>query len=218
MKLTLLILIISFFSLLSQDNKENELPYSNSENNKFTPEQDSAFKQAMRSNLPKELILKQSLEQINFQIEFNRLMRDSPWMIAQRNLASIPKEMFEPNPVEITQRQQMIQDAQYVPFVQTLPRNAFSMSLQDIGKFVGLVEDYSPTISYNLNVISEVEIVIYSMNAKVISVIFKGEQSPGNYSRTWNGRDENGKLVPKGDYIGEVRIGNYKYIRKRIII
>lgn len=215
--MTLYILLFFTFFLNSQD-EENELPYSNSSNEKYTPEQDSAFKQAMRSKLPKDLILKQSLEQINFQIEINRLMRDSPWLIARRNLASIPDEIYAANPVEVVQRQQMIQDAQYVPFVQTIPRNAFSMNLQDIGKFIGLVEDNSPTITYSLNTTAEVEIVIYSVNAKVISTIFKGEQSPGNYSRTWNGRDKDGKLVPKGDYIGEVRIGNYKYIRKKIIL
>ena len=215
MKLIFFIFFICYITY-SQDVYENELPYSQKDKEKYTPEQDSAFKRAMRSKLPKELILKQSLEQINFQIEINRLMRDSPWMIARRNLESIPNEMFEANPVELVQRQQMLQDAQYVPFVQTLPRNAFSMNLQDIGKFMGLVEDNSPTISYTLNTDVEVEIVIYSMNAKVISILYKGDQAIGSYSRTWNGRDDEGKVVPRGDYIGEVRIGNYKYIRKRI--
>ncbi len=217
MKIILLIFTTTLL-IYSQQNNENELPHSNTNETKYTAEQDSAFKRAMRSKLPKELILKQSLEQINFQIEVNRLMRDSPWMIAKRNLESIPNEMFEANPIELVQRQQMIQDAQYVPFVQTIPRNAFKMNLEDIGKFFGLVEDFSPTITYTLNVGSDVEIVIYSMNAKVIATIFKGELTQGNYSRTWNGRDDEGKPVPKGDYIGEVRIGNYKYIRKRIVI
>lgn len=214
MKILFLISIFTL-SLLSQSN-DNELPSSTIEVEKFTAEQDSAFKKAMKSNLPTEFLIKESLDIIEYNMQMNRIIQDSPWMIARRNLASIPREYFEADPVEIVQRQTMIQDAQFVPFVQTIPRNAFVMDLVDIGKLIGIVEDTSPTMKYTLDYTSEVEIVIYSVNAKVVATIFKGMQTAGNYQRTWNGRDDNGKLLPKGDYIGEIRIGEFKYIRKVI--
>lgn len=221
MKVLLYILFLNSLVLLSQNlnsskDRSNELPSSQDDSERFSPEQDSAFKKAMSSRLPKEFLLKETLDFIEVNMEVNRLLRDSPWMIARRNLASIPREYFKADPVEIVQRQQMIQDAQYVPFVQTLPRRGFQVTPQEVGKLLGIIEDTSPTIKYLLDNTTEVEIVIYSINAKVIATLFKGVQSPGSYKRTWNGRDNEGKLLPSGDYIGEVRIGNYKYIRKKI--
>jgi hypothetical protein len=216
MKILFLISIFTI-SLLSQTKSvDNELPSSTIEVEKFTPLQDSAFIRAMKSNLPTEFLIKESLDIIEYNMQMNRIIQDSPWMIARRNLASIPREYFEADPVEVVQRQTMIQDAQYVPFVQTIPRNAFVMDLVDIGKLLGIVEDTSPTLKYTIDYASDVQIVIYSVNAKVVATIFSGMQTPGNYKRTWNGRDDNGKMLPKGDYIGEVRIGEYKYIRKVI--
>lgn len=218
MKILFLISIFTI-SLLSQTKSvDNELPSSTIEVEKFSPLQDSAFIRAMKSNLPTEFLIKESLDIIEYNMQMNRIIQDSPWMIARRNLASIPREYFDADPVEVVQRQTMIQDAQYVPFVQTIPRNAFVMDLVDIGKLLGILEDTSPTLKYTIDYASDVQIVIYSVNAKVVATIFSGMQTPGNYKRTWNGRDDNGKMLPKGDYIGEIRIGEYKYIRKVIIL
>jgi hypothetical protein len=216
------IFYIIFFNLailhsnVLQIDKGNELPSSEGDIERFTPEQDSAYKKALNSRLPKEILLKETLDFIEINMEINRLLRDSPWMIARRNLASIPSEYFKADPVEIVHRQQMIQDAQYVPFVQTLPRAGFQVTPQEVGKLLGLIEDRTATIKYTLDHTTEVEIVIYSINAKVVATIFKGVQTPGSYQRTWNGRDDNGKQLPPGDYIGEVRIGSYRYVRKII--
>jgi flagellar hook assembly protein FlgD len=87
-----------------------------------------------------------------------------------------------------------------------------------IGRFLGLTEDLSPTISYSLFETSHVEIVIYSVQANVIATIFSGRQVPGNYSYTWNGRNDRGMKMGSGDYVGEVRIGEKRYVRKRIYI
>ena len=218
MKILFLISIFTI-SLLSQTKSvDNELPSSTIEVEKFSPLQDSAFIRAMKSNLPTEFLIKESLDIIEYNMQMNRIIQDSPWMIARRNLASIPREYFDADPVEVVQRQTMIQDAQYVPFVQTIPRNAFVMDLVDIGKLLGILEDTSPTLKYTIDYASDVQIVIYSVNAKVVATILSGMQTPGNYKRTWNGRDDNGKMLPKGDYIGEIRIGEYKYIRKVIIL
>jgi flagellar hook assembly protein FlgD len=56
------------------------------------------------------------------------------------------------------------------------------------------------------------------MNAVIIATMFDGIQSPGDFTYTWNGRDDSGRLLPVGDYVGEVRIGKEKLIRKRIYL
>ncbi|MBR3090812.1 MAG: hypothetical protein IKH10_02320, partial [Bacteroidetes bacterium] len=83
---------------------------------------------------------------------------------------------------------------------------------------LGIIEDTSPEIKYSLGMIADVEIVIYSVQAKVIATIFKGTQRPGSYKITWNQRDDKGKKMPYGDYIAEVRIGTDRFVRKRIVI
>ncbi|MER3329064.1 MAG: FlgD immunoglobulin-like domain containing protein, partial [Candidatus Kapaibacterium sp.] len=65
---------------------------------------------------------------------------------------------------------------------------------------------------------TEVEVVIYSIQAVVVATIFKGHLPPGSYQRTWTGRDENGRKLPPGDYIGEVRIKGENSYRKQIIL
>jgi flagellar hook assembly protein FlgD len=87
-----------------------------------------------------------------------------------------------------------------------------------IGKLLGLVQDVSPKMAFELDYNAEVEIVIYSVQASVVATIFKGSKKPGYHTYTWNGRNDQGKKMPPGDYIGEIRIGNRKYIRKRIVI
>jgi len=81
------------------------------------------------------------------------------------------------------------------------------VALGDIAQFFGLAEDVSPVIKYNLDFATEVQIVIYSVNASVVATLFDGHQPAGNYSITWNGRDDKGRKLPSGDYVAEVRIG-----------
>ena len=50
----------------------------------------------------------------------------------------------------------------------------------------------------------------------VVATLFKGNQEPGTYTITWNGRSQDGKPVMPGEYIAEVRLGSERIMRKRI--
>ena len=63
-----------------------------------------------------------------------------------------------------------------------------------------------------------VEVVVYSPQARVIAVLLKMHQPTGKYQITWNGRDEKGRRMPTGDYVAEVRLGDERFVRKRIQI
>lgn len=184
---------------------------------KFTAEQDSAYIRAMRLKISTRAKFLHDLKMLSSGFKMPSSTEDL-WASAQRNV-QIPAEYLKPSPVEMTLHQYNIRKALSVPYLNTMPPyGTTGVPISTIKKLFGLEEDVSPEIKYSIETTSEVEIVIYSIQAVVIATIFKGYQTPGNYIFTWNGRDDNGKLMPPGDYIAEVRIGNSKYIRKRIVI
>jgi len=185
----------------------------------FSPEQDSAYFKALRIRLPLETRLARDLafSAELWQYEQNWAKGD-PLQIAFKNLQDIPYELYKPSPIEIVQYQTNLINSQYIPGIRTLMLNSSLVTLGDVASFLGLTEDVSPVIRYNIENISDVEIVVYSIQAVVIASLFEGPQPPGSYKLTWNCRDDKGRKMPSGDYIAEVRIGKNKYVRKRIVI
>lgn len=181
--------------------------------------QDSVFK--IYSKLG---VTARSLFQYNLSLTddlWNKLTSKSnelPYELAMRSLSVVPAEAFKPSGEEIVQRQEAIAAGLRLPTGLSYPQGGLRVPLSLIGQFLGIVEDVSPEIRYSLDAPNDIEIVIYSMQAKVIATLFKGRQIPGTYEITWNFRDEYGRRMNSGDYIAEVRIGNSKYVRKRIVI
>jgi len=201
----------------SQDsaNIQNRLPSSDDE---FTPEQDSAFAKALNLRIPFSTLVNSGLEYSNdLWLLQKELSKGTPWQMALDNLRNIPKEFYIPSGVEMVHREIAIQNSQYIPFVRTMPQFG-KFNIQEILNFFGMVEDVSTEISYSIDFVAEVEVVIYSVSSSVVATLFSGRQTPGRYTITWNGRNTNGMIMPPGDYIGEVRIGNDRFIRKRIRI
>ena len=183
----------------------------------YSPDQDSAYFHAIKYRMPNSSRFRNDI-QYNSR-EFIRFYGDvdSTWLTAMKNM-DIPAEYFKPTKVALAAKQfELLQSfmtngvSQYNPF-------GFKVSMQAVGQFLGLVEDVSPEIDYYLATMEEVEIVIYSAQAVVVQTIIKTTQAPGSYKYTWNGRDDKGKKMASGDYVAEVRIGNKKFIRKRIFI
>lgn len=193
-----------------------ELP-SGPEN--FSPQQDSAYKAALSKRIPLSTRARQDILLSETFWEYSKEMGiGTPWQIAMRDILRLNPNLFAPSAVDLATHQYHLEQSMYVPGVQTLPKGGLKIPLHDIGVFLGVKEDLSPNIKYRIDYLSEIEIVIYSVKATVIATIFEGVQKPGSYSITWNLRDDNGKLMPSGDYIAEVRIGNERFIRKRIEI
>lgn len=186
----------------------------------FVPsfQQDSNYKSAKELKIPTSVRLHNDLTRLaGRRAFFKDIEKGIPWQIALENLRIKP-EILAPSGVEIVQRQEMINNAFYVPFMPNRITSGFSISPQQIGVFLGLLEDVSPEITFTLDYPEEVEIVIYSVQAIVVATIFQGILRPGNHKYVWNLRDDKGRPMPTGDYIAEVRIGNTKFIRKRIQI
>ncbi|GAB1371908.1 hypothetical protein MASR1M45_19700 [Candidatus Kapaibacterium sp.] len=209
---------IQIMNEAASNKNQNETELPTSEFN-YLPEQDSIFYQIMKLNLPVNVIL---MNELRFSDDLwtieKRIAEGTPWQLAIQNIRNIPSEFYNPSPVEMVQRQVLIESSFEVPNLRTYNPYAFRLPIAPIMSLLGLTEDVSPKITYTLDYTTNVEVVIYSISSSVVSTLFSGRQTPGYYTLTWNGRDSNGKLMPAGDYIAEVRVGNEKYIRKRIVI
>ncbi len=206
-------------SLNNAKNDSAAVTSPSSSSDDFSEVQDSAFYTALNLKIPTgsrleyDLALSESAWQLQKTIE-----KGSPWHLAINSLRSIPREFFTPDPVDVYNHQFNIQQSLSVPYMNTYSPYGLKIPLSSIGKLIGLVQDVSPKMSFEIDYNAEVEIVVYSVQASVIATIFKGAKKPGYHTYTWNGRNDQGKKMPPGDYIGEIRIGNRKYIRKRIVI
>ena len=185
----------------------------------FTPEQDSAYYRALRLHTPAGTLAQQHARMYSSAwASIQEQAKRSPWEIARQNL-EIPPEYFKPSSQDIAAYNYNIARSQDIPG--TLPKTAgagLQVPLSSIWAFFGLTEDVSPVIRYDVEYSMNVEVVIYSPQARVIAVLLKMYQPTGKYQITWNGRDEKGRQMPTGDYVAEVRLGEERFVRKRIQI
>jgi len=204
----------------SEDNPKDEesTKTSSGVNEKYKRLQDSIYRKLLDLN-----VTARSLFYFNLTLTdetWNAITRSNanlPYQAALQSLATVPPSAFAPTGTEQVAFESNLEAAQNIPGIAP-HRYGLKIPLRDIGEFFGLVEDVSPEIKYTLDAADDIEIVIYSIQAKVVATLFKGRQVPGSYQITWNFRDDNGRRLPSGDYIGEVRIGNVKFIRKRILL
>ncbi|MGC8748948.1 MAG: FlgD immunoglobulin-like domain containing protein [Candidatus Kapaibacteriota bacterium] len=185
-------------------------------NIQFLPEQDSAYLRAKRLAIPPSARLYADFKLLEREILLQKKLYGlTDQEIAKRNL-QIPSDFYLPLPQEVTMYQYGLMQSQYVPFVPIYKPFGMKVPLSTIGSLFGFTEDVSPWLEYELDVETDVRVAIYSEKALLVATIVNSVQQPGRYRYYWNGRDDNGKLLPRGDYIGEIRIGKTKYIRKRI--
>ncbi len=183
---------------------------------KYSPYQDSVYYKAMRMDVPVISRLKFDYEMFSRERRFAELYGSNVPARNLRDNMNIDPEILKPTGRELVQRQEMINNAFYVPYMPNRITNGFSVSLADVGAFLGLTEDVSPVISFKTKYAEEIEIVIYSMQAITVRTLFKGYKPAGSHKFEWNGRDDEGRPMPSGDYVAEVRIGKTRFYRKRI--
>ncbi len=55
----------------------------------------------------------------------------------------------------------------------------------------------------------KVELAIYNLSGQLVRRLFLGERVPGAYEMPWDGRNEQGHLVPSGTYIFKLKAGSF---------
>lgn len=199
----------------SHDEDKTNLPGKTGK--RFLPSQDSVYFSALQVRIPTSVRLLHDLKLFADEWSLTKTIAAmTPWQAAMKNL-ELPSSFFLASDIERVHRHTMIAESFHIPGMITYNPNSI-VSIQSVLQAIGLAEDLSPNLSFNLDYADEVEIVIYSVQAKVIATVFKGSRHPGHHKFKWNGRNDEGRLQPSGDYIAEIRIGTLRFIRKRIYI
>ena len=64
----------------------------------------------------------------------------------------------------------------------------------------------------------KVELKIYNLLGQVVKVLAIRQQAPGEYSVSWDGKDEAGRIVPAGVYLVQLVAGNFVEERKVVVL
>jgi len=63
-----------------------------------------------------------------------------------------------------------------------------------------------------------VNLTVYNILGQKIRTLVNDSRSPGQYSVTWEGRDDSGKLVPSGVYIYQLKAGKMTFCSRMILL
>jgi len=73
-------------------------------------------------------------------------------------------------------------------------------------------------ISYQLPQESEVSLVIYDASGRAVRTLVSGRKDAGYHTVSWDTRNGSGKAVPAGVYFYRFQAGDYREIRKMILL
>jgi len=75
------------------------------------------------------------------------------------------------------------------------------------------------TIPYDVAKAGTVRLVLYTSTGQVVRILVDGEpRFAGNYSATWDGRDETDRDVASGVYLCRMEAGDYRAVRKLALV
>lgn len=107
--------------------------------------------------------------------------------------------------------------------------NALATSVEDnsnsfIPNEIALEQNYpnpfnpGTQISYQLANGGYISLNIYDLLGREIKTLISEDQAPGNYTVSWDGRDESGNIVPSGIYLYTLNAGNIVESKKMILM
>ena len=74
------------------------------------------------------------------------------------------------------------------------------------------------TIQYSLPAAGPVSLKIYGIDGQVVRHLVSQHQNAGNHQAVWDGLDESGMQTANGVYLYELRAGEYRALRKMLLI
>ncbi len=73
-------------------------------------------------------------------------------------------------------------------------------------------------IHYSLSKSGQVSLKIYNIAGQLVRHLIDQHQSSGSYSVVWDGLDQSGLIVGNGIYFCEMKVGDYRALRKMLVI
>ncbi len=74
------------------------------------------------------------------------------------------------------------------------------------------------TIRYHLPKTAHVRLVVFNVLGETVTALYEGVQSAGEHRLTWEGKDDNGRLVSSGIYYYRLEYGGKSLMRKMILL
>ncbi|MCK4352226.1 T9SS type A sorting domain-containing protein [candidate division WOR-3 bacterium] len=74
------------------------------------------------------------------------------------------------------------------------------------------------SIKYQLPVRSKVSLKVYNITGRLVKTLFDGENGPGSYTVTWNGKDESGRKLSSGTYFYRIETPNWTSTKKMVLL
>ena len=74
------------------------------------------------------------------------------------------------------------------------------------------------TIRFSLPIDSDVELMIYDVNGKVVKEIINHNMETGSYKIVWDGTNKGGAIVGSGVYFYRIKAGNFIASQKMIFL
>jgi hypothetical protein len=74
------------------------------------------------------------------------------------------------------------------------------------------------TIRYDLPEASKTELAVYNVVGQLVQTLVSEQQKAGEYSVTWDGKDEIGKDVASGIYYYVFRAGDFKSVKSMVLL
>ncbi|MCD6246577.1 T9SS type A sorting domain-containing protein [candidate division WOR-3 bacterium] len=74
------------------------------------------------------------------------------------------------------------------------------------------------SIVYELAKQGNIQLNIYNISGQLIKTLYKGAKRKGTYKTEWNIRDSNGNTVPDGVYFCILKVENYEFAKKVLIL
>ena len=73
-------------------------------------------------------------------------------------------------------------------------------------------------IRYRLRSNGQVTLSIYNLLGQKVKTLVNEKQAAGSYVAKWDGKDENGTVVPSGVYLYVLKAGNFTSYKKMVLM
>lgn len=79
---------------------------------------------------------------------------------------------------------------------------------------------FNPTtvINYQLAQHGQVELNILNVNGQLVKRLINGNQGAGLYTIAWDGKNDEGQILPSGTYFYQITAGEFQQVRKMILL
>ena len=73
-------------------------------------------------------------------------------------------------------------------------------------------------IAYALPRESQVRLNVYNVSGQLVRSLKNETQKPGSYQVTWDGKDQNGRMVASGVYLYRMEAGDFRKTQKLVVV